>query len=99
MSHETRHDQVAPSMNLDPDLWKILCCPETKQALTALDTETLATLNRKIAAGEVRNKGGAPVQHPLDGGLLRSDGRVLYPIRDTIPLMLVEEGIAVEGLL
>ncbi len=98
MSHDKSHDQPVPSMNLDPDLWKILCCPETKQALTALDTDALAILNQKIAAGDMRNKGGALVQ-PLDGGLLRSDRKVLYPIRDTIPLMLVEEGIAVEGLL
>ncbi len=92
-------DKTVPSMNLDPDLWKILCCPETKQAITPLDNESLAMLNQKIATGNVRNKGGAVVQHPLDGGLLRSDNKVLYPIRDTIPLMLVEEGIALEGLL
>ncbi len=92
-------DQTVPSMNLNPDLWKILCCPETKQALTPMDAESLAVLNQKIADGAVRNKGGAMVQHPIEGGLLRSDKTVLYPIRDTIPLMLIEEGIALEGLL
>ncbi len=92
-------DQTAPSMNLDPGLWKILCCPETKQAIAPMDAGSLAILNRHIASGNVRNKGGAVVQHPLDGGLLRNDKKVLYPIRDTIPLMLIEEGIALEGLL
>jgi uncharacterized protein YbaR (Trm112 family) len=30
----------------------------------------------------------------LEAGLVRADGKVLYPIRDGIPVMLVEEGIA-----
>ncbi len=91
-------DRTVPSMNLDPELWNILCCPETKQAIAPVDAASLALLNQKIAAGNVRNKGGSVVQHPLDGGLLRSDKKVLYPIRDTIPLMLIEEGIVMEGL-
>jgi uncharacterized protein YbaR (Trm112 family) len=33
------------------------------------------------------------VTEPVDGGLVRSDGRFLYPIRDDIPIMLVEEAI------
>ena len=92
-------DRTVPSMNLDPELWNILCCPETKQAIAPVDATSLALLNQKIAVGNVRNKGGSVVQHPLDGGLLRSDKKVLYPIRDTIPLMLIEEGIVMEGLL
>ncbi len=91
-------DNTVPSMNLDPDLWNILCCPETKQTIAPMDAASLATLNQKIAAGNVRNRGGAAVQHPIEGGLLRSDHKVLYPIRDTIPLMLIEEGIELEGL-
>ncbi len=91
--------EQTPSMNLDPGLWEILCCPETKQALTPMDAGALASLNQHIAAGTVRNKGGVAVERPLDGGLLRHDKTVLYPIRDTIPLMLIEEGIKVEGLL
>lgn len=90
-------DKTAPSMNLDPGLWELLCCPETKQALTPMDAASLAILNQKIAAGDVHNKGGGLIHHPLEGGLLRSDKQVLYPIRDTIPLMLIEEGIALEG--
>ncbi len=86
-------------MPLDPTLLEILCCPETKQALTLLDSSALEILNRKIADGELRNKGGNPIEDPLDGGLLRSDRNVTYPIRDTIPIMLIEEGIPVDGIL
>jgi uncharacterized protein YbaR (Trm112 family) len=33
----------------------------------------------------------------LESGLLRADGKVLYPIRDNIPVMLIPESILVEA--
>jgi len=86
-------------MPLDPALLEILCCPETKQAVTLLDAASLHVLNRKIANGEVQNTGGNPVKEPLDGGLIRSDKKVTYPVREMIPIMLVEEGLPTEGIL
>ena len=88
-----------PAMPLDPALLEILCCPETKQALTLLDAASLDVLNRKIANGELQNKGGNPVKEALDGGLIRNDKKVTYPIREKIPIMLVEEGIPLDGIL
>jgi uncharacterized protein YbaR (Trm112 family) len=38
------------------------------------------------------------VQLPLDGGLVRDDGRILYPVRDDIPVMLLDEAIDLDGL-
>ena len=32
-------------------------------------------------------------------GLIRSDKKVTYPIRETIPIMLIEEGIPIDGIL
>jgi uncharacterized protein YbaR (Trm112 family) len=32
----------------------------------------------------------------VDGGLVREDGRILYPIRQRIPVLLVDEGIALD---
>ena len=86
-------------MPLDPALLEILCCPETKQAVTLLDAASLHVLNRKIANGEVQNTGGNPVKEPLDGGLIRSDKKVAYPVREMIPIMLVEEGLPTDGIL
>ena len=88
-----------PAMPLDPALLEILCCPETKQAMTLLDAASLDVLNRKIANRELQNKGGNPVKEPLDGGLIRNDKKVTYPIREKIPIMLVEEGILLDGIL
>jgi uncharacterized protein YbaR (Trm112 family) len=33
------------------------------------------------------------VTEPLSGGLIRADRHVLYPVRENIPVMLIEEGI------
>ena len=89
----------APATPIDPTLLDILCCPETKQAMTLLDPASLDILNRKIANGELQNKGGNLVKEPLDGGLIRSDKKIAYPIREMIPIMLIEEGIPTEGIL
>ena len=67
--------------------------------MTLLDAASLEILNRKIANGELQNTGGNLVKEPLDGGLIRSDKKVAYPIRETIPIMLIEEGIPIDGIL
>ena len=91
--------ESAQAMPFDEALLEILCCPETKQAVTLLDAASLRVLNQKIANGEVQNTGGNPVTEPLDGGLIRRDEKVTYPIREMIPIMLVEEGIPTAGIL
>jgi len=78
---------------VDPDLLRLLCCPETHQDVREADPALLATLNGQIAAGTLKNRAGQPVRQKLDGGLIRSDGKFLYPIRQDIPVMLVEEAI------
>jgi len=78
------------------DLLAILCCPETKQDIRLLEPTVVEELNHRIEKGELKTKGGQSVTEKIDGGLLRNDGTVVYPIRDQIPIMLIEEGILVE---
>ena len=33
------------------------------------------------------------VAEPIDGGLIREDGKILFPIRQDIPVMLIDQGI------
>ena len=79
---------------VDPDLLEIIACPDTHQSLRLASPEELETENASIAAGSCKNAGGAGVDEKLEHALVREDGKVLYPIRDAIPVLLVEEGIA-----
>jgi uncharacterized protein YbaR (Trm112 family) len=85
-------------VNIDKELLAILCCPETKQDVALADDALIARLNDRIGKGDLKNKAGQPVTEKLDGGLLRADKKILYPIREDIPVMLIEEGIPLEGL-
>jgi uncharacterized protein len=79
-----------------PDLLKILCCPETLQPLELADPQFLDKLNQQAQAGTLKNRAGKPVTQPLDAGLVRADRKILYPVFDDIPVLLTDEGIAVE---
>ena len=50
-------------------------------------------MNERIAKGEVKNRGGQKVTEKIDGGLIPEGGAVLYPIREEIPILIIEEGI------
>jgi uncharacterized protein YbaR (Trm112 family) len=82
---------------IDPELLKILCCPETYQEVRLAEPAVIDNLNGQIAAGVLTNRAGQPVTEKIDSGLVRADGKVLYPIRRNIPVMLVDEGIPLAG--
>jgi len=78
---------------IDPDLLKILCCPETHQNIALAEAPLIEKLNSLIAARQLKNRAGKEVVETIDGGLVRDDGKFLYPIRNRIPIMLIDEAI------
>ena len=82
---------------IDAELLEILACPESHQGLALASQEQLDALNAKIGAGGVKSVGGEAVSEVLEAGLVREDQQRVYPIRDGIPVLLVEEGIALDG--
>ena len=86
-------------VNIDKDLLAILCCPDTKQDVSLADEALIAKLNKAVSLGQLKNRANKPVTEPLDGGLIRGDRKMLYPIREDIPVMLIEEGIPLEGMI
>jgi len=82
---------------IDAELLKILCCPETHQEVRWAERVVIERLNGRIAAGGLKNRSGQLVQEQIEGGLIRADGKFLYPIRRNIPVMLVDEGIPLAG--
>lgn len=79
---------------IDPELLKVLCCPETHQSVAPAAADEIEKLNQQIASGSLKNRAGQPIREKIDGGLLRADGKFLYPIRQEIPVMLIDEAIA-----
>lgn len=82
---------------VDPELLKILVCPEDKTPVELVSDDVVARLNAAIEKGAVKNRAGAVVETKLDGGLLREDSAYLYAIRDDIPIMLIDEAIPFEA--
>ena len=83
---------------VDQELLDILVCPETKQPVRLADAELLDRLNAAIGAGGVRNRAGETVTERVSEALVREDDAVLYPVRDDIPIMLIDEAIPLAGL-
>lgn len=78
---------------VDKELLDILCCPETKQDVSLIDKELIGKINAKIEKGQVKNRGGDVVKEKIDGGLIREDKKYIYPIREDIPIMLIDEAL------
>jgi uncharacterized protein len=91
-------DDAGASDMVDPELLEILVCPETRQPVREAEPELVQRLNAAIAAGSVKNAAGEVVREPVEGGLVREDRRVVYPVREGIPIMLIDEAIGLAQL-
>ena len=80
---------------LSEKLLEMLRCPEDKSELAPADAALVARINARIAAGRMVNRGGRTLERPIDAGLVRAGGDVLYPVVDGIPRLLMDEGILV----
>jgi len=87
---------LRPHPVIDPRLLEILVCPDTHQPVSEADESLVERVNASITAGSAHCVGGKPTTESIDGGLVRKDGRVLYPIRDEIPIMLVDQAIELD---
>lgn len=77
------------------EFYATLRCPESGQRLSQADPALVGRINTAIAGGKVQNRSGRLVTEMIDGGLVRGDGAWLYPIRGDLPILLMDEAIAV----
>ena len=94
----TERTEARRPVNLDKDLLGILCCPDTKQEVRLARECPDCQVKCGGDQWATKNRANKPVTEPLDGGLIRGDRKILYPIREDIPVMLIEEGIPLEGI-
>lgn len=85
-------------MPVDGKLLEILCCPTSKTPLIMLPAAKLEKLNTAIAAGGVKSVDGSAVTGALSEALVTEDMKVIYPIEDSIPILLHERGIGTTQL-
>ena len=79
------------------ELLNLLVCPETHQSLHAADSAVLERLNAAIKGQRLTNRGGVLVTDLVAAALVREDGRFAYPVRNDIPVMLIEESLPLAG--
>jgi uncharacterized protein YbaR (Trm112 family) len=83
---------------LPADLLEILVCPETHQKLRAADNDFVERLRRLQSEGRLLNREGRPVADPPGAALIREDGKFAYLVIDQIPVMLIQEAVALDQL-
>ena len=83
---------------VDEALLKILVCPEDKTPVHLADQAMVDNVNAAIEGGTLKNRVGELVDTPIEEGLVREDKAYLYPVREDIPVMLIDEAIPLDQL-
>jgi uncharacterized protein YbaR (Trm112 family) len=76
---------------LKNDLFDLLVCPESRQRVKLGDQNLIDSLNAKIRSGQLVDQSQRAVTEALDAVLVREDGKLAYPIRQGIPVMLTTD--------
>ncbi len=79
---------------ISEDLLNVIACPETKQDLVIAGDDLVEKINLLIESGELLDRAKQQVAEKIDGGLIaKEDRKYLYPIRNEIPKLLMDESI------
>jgi len=87
-------DNLPPGLS---GLLTLLRCPETHQELRLAEPALIDRLNRQITTGALHDRAGRLLAVTLEAGLVRADGKFLYPIRRGVPVMLTDEAVPLEA--
>ena len=85
-------------MSINAELLDIICCPATRLPLRVMPAEQVQALNGRIEEGTLVGRGGEPLSEPLTEALVTRDGKLAYPVRDGIPVLLEDSGIVLSQI-
>lgn len=82
---------------LTEEVLELLQCPLTGKKLSLASDQMILRVNEAIANGNARDRIEQKVSQKIDGGLVTDEGAWLYPIREEIPTLVVEEAIDIRS--
>ena len=85
---------MSPATSVDPELLAILRCPESLQPVRLAEEAVVQRLLQQARQGALQNLQGSKVPADFEALLVREDGKRGYLVRDGIPVMLIDEAVA-----
>ena len=80
---------------IDKELLEILVCPETGEPLEEAGREIIERLNELVELGTLVDRSGERISEKIEEGLICRGGEYLYPVRENIPILLLENSIPI----
>ena len=85
---------------MDKDLLELLRDPEDPNVkLMPASEELLKKINEAIKEGRVKDKKGSKIENTFDELLVTEDNKKAYPVKQGIPILLIEHAIELQGIL
>lgn len=79
---------------MDESFLSLLRCPRTCGELRLAGAEELAGYNEGVGEGRLSNAAGRKLTQAMEDALVSECGGWLYPVHEGIPVLLVEEAVA-----